>query len=185
MNICIICVDVYSGNTYVGRLLVHPHELTRILSLSLSVSFWVLSSLRRISQLRSPVAHHPGIHPTTPRALETPLYAPGPSNLAQHPRSGALAALVIAFDVATFLFQSSTWRFRRREGSRWNTREGQGERVKEREGWKSMAWMLDGKRKREKIRRETKEKNSEPFQKGEKCADEEQDIRRCNAEVQL
>lgn len=32
-----------------------------------------------------------------------------PPNLAQHPRSGAaLAALVIAFDVATFLFQSST-----------------------------------------------------------------------------
>ena len=75
-------------------------------SFSISLSFAL--SFRRISNSGPLYLYQAGIHPTTPRALETPLYAPGPSNLAQHPRSGALAALVIAFDVATFLFQSST-----------------------------------------------------------------------------
>lgn len=83
-----------------------------------------LSRLRPAPLVSSPLFSYPLSYPTLFQPLTaTPRHHQrrhrhlrlrrSPPNLAQHPRSGAaLAALVIAFDVATFLFQSSTWRFR-------------------------------------------------------------------------
>lgn len=72
----------------------------------------VSSPQKRLLLARTSPSPLRSLLPSLPLALSLSLSRRrccSPPNLAQHPRSGAaLAALVIAFDVATFLFQSST-----------------------------------------------------------------------------